>query len=83
MAEEDQAALMAYHEIATTPGEPLRGRLLQPLTQDGHLEAVCIEHGKPRKAKAGGDGGGRRAFAKRAAKGGSGQKAIAWWLKND
>ena len=81
MAEEDQVSLLAYHKIATSPGESLRLGLLQPMTIDGHLEAVCIEHGKPRKKRRDADSG-KAAFVRRARKAGSKQKDIDWWTSD-
>jgi hypothetical protein len=44
--------LLAYHTIATTPGDDLRLHLLQPLTVDGHYESMSRVYAKPRKPPA-------------------------------
>lgn len=49
LTQEERVDLLAYHKIATSPGDDLRLHLLQPLTVDGHYEATSRAHGKPRK----------------------------------
>jgi len=80
-----QLALLAYHQIAREPNQPIRKLLLNPITLDSYIEATAMLHGKKRQTisiASSGEASGYHRLYQGVKTGNIEQSALDWWTKD-